>query len=82
MTRILVLYHSMYGHIDTLARSVAEGAREVEGVEVTLNRVPETMDAEAQLEQLATVHPRGSEVACHVRTPAQGVGGLVTSLWI
>ncbi|TDO04618.1 MULTISPECIES: NAD(P)H:quinone oxidoreductase [Halomonas] len=47
MTRILVLYHSMYGHIDTLARTVAEGAREVEGVEVTLKRVPETMDPEA-----------------------------------
>ncbi|MDI5921275.1 NAD(P)H:quinone oxidoreductase [Halomonas sp. LR5S13] len=47
MTRILVLYHSMYGHIDTLARTVAEGARDVEGVEVTLKRVPETMDPEA-----------------------------------
>ncbi|MDR9440682.1 MAG: NAD(P)H:quinone oxidoreductase [Halomonas sp.] len=47
MTRILVLYHSMYGHIDTLARTVAEGAREVEGVEVSLKRVPETMEPEA-----------------------------------
>ncbi|MGM0984236.1 MAG: NAD(P)H:quinone oxidoreductase [Pseudomonadota bacterium] len=47
MTRILVLYHSMYGHIDTLARTVAEGAGSVEGVEVTLKRVPETMPADA-----------------------------------
>jgi len=44
---MLVLYHSMYGHIDTLAHTVAEGAKGVDGVEVTVKRVPETMDAEA-----------------------------------
>ncbi|WP_114417956.1 NAD(P)H:quinone oxidoreductase [Marinospirillum perlucidum] len=47
MTRVLVLYHSMYGHIETLAQAVAEGAKKVSGVEVTIKRVPETMDAEA-----------------------------------
>lgn len=47
MVRILVLYHSMYGHIETMAQAVAEGARSVEGAEVTIRRVPETMDAEA-----------------------------------
>lgn len=47
MTQVLVLYHSMYGHIDTLAKAVAEGARRVAGCEVTVKRVPETMDAEA-----------------------------------
>ncbi len=46
MTKVLVLYHSMYGHIDTLAKTVAEGARGVEGVEVVVKRVPETMDSE------------------------------------
>lgn len=46
MTKLLVLYHSMYGHIETMAQAVAEGAREVAGVEVTVKRVPETMDAE------------------------------------
>ena len=45
MTKILVLYHSMYGHIETMAHAVAEGARGVAGVEVTVKRVPETMDA-------------------------------------
>ncbi|MGA2864890.1 MAG: NAD(P)H:quinone oxidoreductase [Verrucomicrobiota bacterium] len=43
MTRILVLYYSMYGHVETLAQAVAEGARSVAGVEVTLKRVPELM---------------------------------------
>ena len=47
MARLLVLYHSMYGHIETLANAVADGARQVDGVEVAIKRVPETMDPEA-----------------------------------
>lgn len=46
MTKVLVLYHSMYGHIETMANAIADGARGVAGVEVTIKRVPETMDAE------------------------------------
>ncbi|CAI0845170.1 MULTISPECIES: NAD(P)H:quinone oxidoreductase [Serratia] len=47
MAKVLVLYYSMYGHIETLAQAVAEGARRVSGVEVSVKRVPETMPAEA-----------------------------------
>lgn len=47
MSKVLVLYYSMYGHVDTLAKAVAEGAKKVEGVEVTVKRVPETMPADA-----------------------------------
>ena len=47
MAKVLVLYHSMYGHIETMAHSVAKGAESVPGVEVTIKRVPETMDPEA-----------------------------------
>lgn len=47
MAKVLVLYYSMYGHIETLAQAVAEGASKVPGVEVTVKRVPETMNAEA-----------------------------------
>ncbi len=43
MTRVLVLYYSSYGHIETMAGAVAEGAASVEGVEVTVKRVPELM---------------------------------------
>lgn len=46
MARILVLYYSMYGHVETMAQAVAEGARRIGGVEVTIKRVPETMPAE------------------------------------
>jgi NAD(P)H dehydrogenase (quinone) len=40
MTKVLVLYYSMYGHIETMANAVAEGARSA-GAEVTIKRVPE-----------------------------------------
>ena len=46
MTKILVLYYSMYGHIETMAGAVAEGAKSVDGVEVTVKRVPELMTEE------------------------------------
>ncbi len=61
MSKLLVLYYSTYGHIETMANAVAEGAREVEGVEVTLKRVPETLSDEvaqkmgAKLDQSAPV---------------------------
>ena len=61
MTKILVLYHSMYGHIESMARAEAEGAGEVAGTEVVIKRVPETMSDEAvqkvggKLGQLAAV---------------------------
>jgi NAD(P)H dehydrogenase (quinone) len=41
MMRILVLYYSSYGHIETMARAVAEGAAGVAGAKVDLKRVPE-----------------------------------------
>lgn len=46
MTKLLVLYYSMYGHVETMAQAVAEGARAVDGVEVTLKRVPELLSDE------------------------------------
>jgi NAD(P)H dehydrogenase (quinone) len=61
MTKILILYHSLYGHIETMAQAEAEGAREVAGTVVTLKRVPETMSADAvraaggKLDQAAAV---------------------------
>ncbi len=58
-TKILVLYYSMYGHIETLAKAVAEGAGSVDGVEVSLKRVPDLVPEEvarkagAKIEQAA-----------------------------
>jgi NAD(P)H dehydrogenase (quinone) len=41
MPKILMLYYSAYGHIETMAGAIAEGARSVPGTEVTIKRVPE-----------------------------------------
>ena len=47
MTKILVLYYSSYGHVETMAEAVAEGARGIAGTEVTIKRVPELVPEEA-----------------------------------
>jgi NAD(P)H dehydrogenase (quinone) len=41
MPEILILYWSAYGHVEQMAKAVAEGARSVEGAKVRLKRVPE-----------------------------------------
>lgn len=46
MPKILVLYHSTYGHIEAMAEAVAEGARSVEGAVVDIKRVPELVPEE------------------------------------
>lgn len=46
MAKILVLYYSMYGHVETLAKAVVQGAENVTCTDVTLKRVPETMSAQ------------------------------------
>jgi NAD(P)H dehydrogenase (quinone) len=59
MSKVLILYYSMYGHIETMANAVAEGARGVAGTAVTIKRVPELMPEEvarkagAKLDQAA-----------------------------
>ena len=45
MAKILVLYYSSYGHIETMAGAVAEGARST-GATVDIKRVPETAPLE------------------------------------
>lgn len=61
MAKVLVLYYSMYGHIEIMANAVAEGARSVENTEVAVKRVPELMSEEvarrvgAKLDQPAPI---------------------------
>ncbi len=45
MPKVLVLYYSSYGHIETMANAIAEGARET-GATVDVKRVPETAPLE------------------------------------
>lgn len=48
MARVLVLYYSSYGHIETMAEAMAQGARDA-GAEVAIMRVPETVPQEVAL---------------------------------
>ena len=46
MTRVLVLYHSTYGHIEAMANAEAEGASSIPGTQVDMKRVPELVSEE------------------------------------
>ncbi|MFC4350598.1 NAD(P)H:quinone oxidoreductase [Fodinicurvata halophila] len=50
MTKVLILYYSSYGHIETMAKAVAEGVKEVPGAEATLKRVAELVPEEVRKE--------------------------------
>jgi NAD(P)H dehydrogenase (quinone) len=60
MAKVLVLYYSSYGHIETMAQAVVEGARSA-GAEVAVKRVPELVPEAAakashfKLEQAAPI---------------------------
>ena len=60
MPKVLVLYYSTYGHIETMAQAVADGARHA-GASVDVKRVPETVPADIakaahfKLEQAAPI---------------------------
>lgn len=62
MTKILVLYYSMYGHVETLAEAVAEGARTVPGALVSVKRVPELISQE-KLTQIGAKTDQAAAIA-------------------
>ncbi|MCF2909650.1 NAD(P)H:quinone oxidoreductase [Pseudoalteromonas sp. DL2-H2.2] len=66
MTKVLVLYYSSYGHIETMAHAVAEGAGSVEGAEVTIKRVAELMP-----EEVAKNAGVKLDQAAEIATPAE-----------
>ena len=66
MARILILYYSTWGHVETLAHEIAAGAAAVPGTTVTVKRVPETMPAET----IAAIHARTEQTA-PIATPAE-----------
>ena len=74
MTKVLILYYSSYGHVETMARAVAEGARKVSGAEVTVKRVPELVSEDVakksgyKLDQAAPV-AKPDELASVVEFP-------------
>ena len=80
MTKVLVLYYSSYGHIETMANAVAEGARGVAGVEAVVKRVAELVPPEVaaqshykldQAAPLATVDELPDYDAIVIGTPTR-----------
>ncbi len=59
MAKVLVLYYSTWGHVERMAQEIADGARSVAGVDVTVKRVPETMPAET----LTAIHAKVNQAA-------------------
>lgn len=55
--KALIMFHSVYGHIFTLAKAVAEGVGEVGGVEPVLRKVPETLP-DSVVEKFGGLEPR------------------------
>lgn len=64
MTKVLVLYYSTYGHIETMAEAVAEGVRAA-GAQADIKRVPETVP-----EDVARTHHFKLDQAAPIATPA------------
>ncbi len=79
MAKVLVLYYSSYGHIETMAQAIAEGAREA-GASVDIKRVPELVPTDVaqkshfkldQAAPVATVDELPSYDAIIVGTPTR-----------
>ncbi len=79
MAKVLVLYYSSYGHIETMASAIAEGARSA-GADVSVKRVPELVPREVaeqshfkldQTAPVATVDELPSYDAIIVGTPTR-----------
>lgn len=66
--KLLVVYYSMYGHIYAMAKSVVAGAESVEGVQVALRRVPETLpqDVIAKMGAVETLSMQQDVQVCTV----------------
>lgn len=80
MVKILVLYYSSYGHVETMAHAVAEGAASIEGTQVMVKRVAELTPDEVakkagfKLDQpapLATVDELADYDAIIIGTPSR-----------
>ncbi len=65
--KILVVYYSTYGHVHKMAEAVAEGAKQIEGAEVVIRRVPETLPEEV-LGQMGAVEAQQSMAHVPVAT--------------
>lgn len=69
MTKLGVIFYSMYGHNFTMAKAAVEGAKKVAGVEVSLYKIGETLPKEV-LEKMHAVDPAKQWADVPTITPA------------
>jgi NAD(P)H dehydrogenase (quinone) len=75
--KVMVLYYSMTGNIYELAKSVAEGAAEIDGVEVLLRRVPELIPEDKFNEAMKKARAAQSGVPLVTIDELEHIDGLV-----
>ncbi len=68
--KILVLFYSCYGHVFKMAESIVEGAKSVEGMEVVLKQVPETLPEDI-LDKIGASHTRKTFAHIPIADPAE-----------
>ena len=76
MTKVLVLYYSSYGHIETMAKAVADGAREA-GAQVDIKRVPETAPEAVRAFPGREILYRRSHLVYALRAPCHRLHSLL-----
>nr|GMD04198.1 probable NAD(P)H dehydrogenase (quinone) FQR1-like 3 [Ipomoea batatas] len=59
-TNVYIVFYSLYGHVETMAREIQKGANSVDGVKATLWQVPETLP-DRVLEKMKS-HPKADDV--------------------
>lgn len=72
--KVFIVFYSMYGHVEGLAKRMKKGVESVDGVEALLFRVPETLSKEVL--QLMNVPPRDDsipEISAEELVEADGV---------
>lgn len=65
--KMLILYYSMYGHIQAMAQAAAEAAAGIPGVEVVVRQVPETLTPEV-IAKMGAAETRKAQEAVPVAT--------------
>uniref|UniRef100_A0A0D9WIB1 NAD(P)H dehydrogenase (quinone) n=1 Tax=Leersia perrieri TaxID=77586 RepID=A0A0D9WIB1_9ORYZ len=71
--KVYVVYYSMYGHVAKLAEEIKKGASSVEGVEVKLWQVPETLSEEVLGKMGAPPRSEAPEITPQELAEADGV---------
>ncbi|KAH9621112.1 hypothetical protein KSS87_004687 [Heliosperma pusillum] len=70
--KLLIVFYSMYGHVEHLARRMKKGVDSVDGVEAVLYRVPETLSNDVLSQMMA---PEKDDSIPVISSPADLVSG-------